>query len=150
MGRRLRSLGREPEKAVKRKRELDSEPQRPLRRTLRRAKTICSCSSPSPSSTFLNAHSTLSWFEKDLWTEIAKFLDGRSLVMLAATSQWFHRVIMEDSIWKYVCLRDLQVAATCHSSFKWIDLYASAFGMDQTLSVYLLLVSSDGTEIKLV
>lgn len=70
-----------------------------------------------------------------MWTEIAKFLDGRSLVMLAATSHWFHRVIMEDSIWKYVCLRDLQVPATCHVSFKWIDLYASAFGMDQSLCI---------------
>lgn len=59
--------------------------------------------------------------------------------MLAATSRWFHRVIMEDSIWKYVCLRDLQVPAPCHMSFKWIDLYASAFGKDHS-SLYRVFV----------
>ncbi|KAH7519485.1 probable F-box protein At3g61730 [Ziziphus jujuba] len=110
----------------KRKRNLSSEPQRPqTRRRLRRTKTICSCNSPS--STFLNAHSNFFWYEIDVWTEITKFLDGRSLVMLAATSRWFHGLIMEESIWKYVCLRDLQVPAPRSVAFNWINLYASAF-----------------------
>jgi hypothetical protein len=69
-------------------------------------------------------------YEEDVWTEIAKFLDGRSLVMLALTNRWFLRLIMEDSIWKFVCLRDLQVLAPEHVAFKWINLYTSAFGKD--------------------
>ncbi|CAK7348720.1 unnamed protein product [Dovyalis caffra] len=64
-------------------------------------------------------------YEVDLWTEIAKFLDGKSLVKLAATCQWFHKVIMHDSVWKFVCLRDLQVPAPCQVAFKWIKLYGS-------------------------
>ncbi|KAL5572101.1 hypothetical protein UlMin_021698 [Ulmus minor] len=124
MVRRLRSDATESEKMAKRKRSVAIEPQT-LRRSMRRAKSICSCSSPT--STFLNAHSTFSWYEKDLWTEIAKYLDGRSLVMLAVTNRWFYRLIMENSIWKYVCLRDLQVPAPCHVAFNWIKLYASAF-----------------------
>ncbi|XP_062088931.1 probable F-box protein At3g61730 [Humulus lupulus] len=128
MGRRSRSetqATEQEENFPKGKRRVDTEHQR-MRRPMRRAKTICSCSSPS-SSTFLNAHSTFSWFEKDLWTEVAKCLDGRSLVMLAATSRWFNRALMEDCIWKYVCMRDLQVPAPCQVSFKWVDLYAAAF-----------------------
>lgn len=66
-------------------------------------------------------------YEEDLWTEIAKFLDGRSLVMLASTSKWFHRIIMEDIIWKHACLRDLQVPDPGKVAFKWINLYAAAF-----------------------
>ncbi|KAK6918221.1 hypothetical protein RJ641_016643, partial [Dillenia turbinata] len=66
-------------------------------------------------------------YEEDIWTEIAKYLDGISLVMLATTSKWFHRVIMDECVWKYACLRDLQVPAPRHISFKWIKLYASAF-----------------------
>ena len=69
-------------------------------------------------------------YEEDVWSEIAKFLDGRSLMKLAVTSKWFQRVIMDDSIWKFVCLRDLQLpAAPQHADFKWFDLYTSAFGM---------------------
>ncbi|KAB1219623.1 Histone-lysine N-methyltransferase ATX4 [Morella rubra] len=66
-------------------------------------------------------------YEEDVWTEIAKFLEGRSLVMLALTNKWFYRLIMDDSIWKFVCLRDLQVPTPEHVAFKWINLYASAF-----------------------
>ncbi|GMN42922.1 hypothetical protein TIFTF001_012127 [Ficus carica] len=113
------------EQMAKRKRNLAPQPPQRTRRPMRRSKTICSCSSPA--SAFLTAHSTFCWYEKDLWTEIAKFLDARSLVMLAATSHWFHRLIMEDSIWKHVCVRDLQVPAPCDVNSKWIDLYASAF-----------------------
>lgn len=68
----------------------------------------------------------------DIWTEIAKYLDGKSLVMLAATSKWFYGVIMEESVWKFACLRDLQVPDCSRTMFKWIDLYASAFGKHRT------------------
>ncbi|KAK9279714.1 hypothetical protein L1049_013396 [Liquidambar formosana] len=47
--------------------------------------------------------------------------------MLATTSRWFHRIIMEESVWKFACLRDLQVPDPRHVAFKWIKLYASAF-----------------------
>ncbi|KAG6575300.1 putative F-box protein, partial [Cucurbita argyrosperma subsp. sororia] len=109
------------------------EPEGMVKRMRRDIKPIHSCSSPR--STFLTAHSSASssasssacWYDADVWTEVAKFLDGRSLMMLAATSRWFYRLVMEDSIWKYVCLRDLQVPAPQHTAFKWIKLYVSAF-----------------------
>lgn len=73
-------------------------------------------------------------FEEDIWTEIAKFLDGKSLVMLAATSRWFQRVIMEDGIWRFVCLRDLQVPPPERVAFRWCKLYTSAFGKTSPFS----------------
>ncbi|KAL0379397.1 UNVERIFIED_CONTAM: putative F-box protein [Sesamum angustifolium] len=77
---------------------------------LRKARSMCCC--VSPRSSYLTPHSIFSWYEEDVWTEIAKFLDGRSLVMLAMTCKWFNRIMMEDSVWKYACLRDLQVPDT--------------------------------------
>ncbi|WJX92503.1 hypothetical protein P8452_74135 [Trifolium repens] len=97
----------------------------PPAKRIRRTKTICCCSSPRPP--FLPAHSTFSWFDEDIWTEIAKFLDGKSLIMLAATNRWFRRAIMDDAIWKFVCLRDLQVPSPPPVAFKWSKLYTSAF-----------------------
>ncbi|KAK1275172.1 putative F-box protein [Acorus gramineus] len=46
---------------------------------------------------------------------------------LAMANRWFHRLIMEGSIWKYACLRDLHVPSPCHVSFSWFKLYVSAF-----------------------
>ncbi|XP_057496649.1 probable F-box protein At3g61730 [Actinidia eriantha] len=66
-------------------------------------------------------------YDKDMWTEIAKYLDGNSLVMLAATCRWFCQVMMEECIWKFACLRDLQVPDPQVVTFKWIKIYASAF-----------------------
>ncbi|KAM7508573.1 hypothetical protein LguiA_019026 [Lonicera macranthoides] len=97
---------------------------------LRRDKTISCCVSPRFS--FLTPHSIFSWYEEDLWTEIAKYLDGKSLVMLAATSKWFHQIIMEESIWKFACLRDLQVPDPQHMDFKWRKLYNTAFDGSHT------------------
>ncbi|KAG8485138.1 hypothetical protein CXB51_021603 [Gossypium anomalum] len=91
-----------------------------MRKRLKRTKGICSCSSPR----CIN-HSTFNWYEQDLWTYIARFLDGRSLVMLGATNKWFNSVIMQDCIWKFTCLRDLQVPDPCHVAFSWSKLYAS-------------------------
>ncbi|KAL2511286.1 putative F-box protein [Abeliophyllum distichum] len=91
----------------------------------RRTKKICCCVSPRFS--FLAPHSIFSWYEDDVWTEIAKFLDGISLVMLATTCKWFYRIMMEDSVWKYACLRDLQVPDPGKVAFKWNKLYATAF-----------------------
>ncbi|KVH89023.1 hypothetical protein Ccrd_008989 [Cynara cardunculus var. scolymus] len=92
---------------------------------LRGAKSICCCASPRFTSSSL---SSFSWHEEDVWTEIAKYLDGKSLVMLASTSKWFLHVVMDESIWKFACLRDLQVPDCSETSFKWAKLYASAFG----------------------
>ncbi|KAG5566000.1 hypothetical protein RHGRI_001807 [Rhododendron griersonianum] len=66
-------------------------------------------------------------YEDDLWTEIAKYLDGKSLVKLASTCRWFNQVMMEECIWKFACLRDLQVPYPQVVASKWIHLYASAF-----------------------
>ncbi|KAG0498137.1 hypothetical protein HPP92_002828 [Vanilla planifolia] len=56
------------------------------------------------------------WYEKDLWTEVAKYLDGRDMVGLAVSCKWFYRLIMEDSIWKHAFLRDLQVPSPSQMS----------------------------------
>ncbi|CAK9165780.1 unnamed protein product [Ilex paraguariensis] len=57
--------------------------------------------------------------------------------MLAATCQWFHRLIMEESIWKFACLRDLQVPHPGNVGFKWFKLYATAFGTSLQMEVTL-------------
>ncbi|XP_023637996.1 probable F-box protein At3g61730 [Capsella rubella] len=71
--------------------------------------------------------SRFSWFEQDIWTYITRFLDGKSLVMLGATNKWFNKIVMEDTVWRFVCLRDLQVPETFPVSSSWIKIYASAF-----------------------
>ncbi|KAL6311530.1 hypothetical protein AAG906_005192 [Vitis piasezkii] len=77
---------------------------------MRREKSICCCNSPLAG---------FSWYEEDIWTEIAKHLDGKSLVMLGTTNKWFHCLIMEDSTWKFACLRDLQLPEPQHTFLNW-------------------------------
>ncbi|KAG2288113.1 hypothetical protein Bca52824_047717 [Brassica carinata] len=48
-------------------------------------------------------------YEQDAWTHVSRFLDGKSLVMLGATSKWFNKIVVEDAIWRFACLRDLRV-----------------------------------------
>ncbi|KAA3471480.1 putative F-box protein isoform X2 [Gossypium australe] len=107
-----------------------------MRKRLKRTKGICSCSSPlinCKNFTILNclkliiSHSYIypKRYEQDLWTYIARFLDGRSLVMLGTTNKWFNSVIMQNCIWKFTCLRDLQVPDPGHVAFSWSKLYAS-------------------------
>ncbi|WCJ22410.1 hypothetical protein M5689_004503 [Euphorbia peplus] len=91
---------------------------------LKRERSICSCKSPRRN-TRSTTRPSFTWFEEDLWTEIAKYLDGKSLVKLASTCRWFHGVVMHDSIWRYACLRDLQVPDPGPTTFKWSKLYAS-------------------------
>ncbi|KAK9094123.1 hypothetical protein Scep_025592 [Stephania cephalantha] len=98
-----------------------------VEKRLKRASSIWSCNS-SPRSTSLAQHCDFSWYEADIWTEIAKYLDGKCLVMLGSTNRWFHRLIMEEeNIWKFACLRDMEVPEPPPISFKWSKLYASAF-----------------------
>ncbi|KAI9182605.1 hypothetical protein LWI28_027150 [Acer negundo] len=54
-------------------------------------------------------------------------MDGKSLVMLALTNKWFLSVIMHDSVWKFACMRDLQVPDPGSVAFKWFKIYAYAF-----------------------
>ncbi|MCL7047208.1 hypothetical protein MKW94_006735 [Papaver nudicaule] len=85
-----------------------------------------SCTSPPQP----NRRPDFIWFEEDIWTEIAKYLDGKSVVMLGSSCRWFRRSILEqDSVWKFACLRDLQIPRFRQQqlSFKWSQLYASAF-----------------------
>ncbi|KAK9743160.1 hypothetical protein RND81_03G220900 [Saponaria officinalis] len=90
----------------------------------KRLKRICSCFSP-PYSSF--SRSPFSFYEDDVWIEIAKYIDGKSLVKLASTCKWFHKVVTEECIWKFACLRDLGMPDPGTVSFKWRKLYASAF-----------------------
>ncbi|MCL7051960.1 hypothetical protein MKW94_007602 [Papaver nudicaule] len=97
------------------------------RKRLRSYKSFRSCTSPQ--SSLLNRRPDFNWFEEDIWTEIAKHLDGKCIVMLGSSCRWFRRLILEeDSVWRYACLRDLQVPPFRQQvSFKWIKLYVSAF-----------------------
>ncbi|KAK8615019.1 hypothetical protein V6N13_068805 [Hibiscus sabdariffa] len=45
--------------------------------------------------------------------------------MLAASNKWFNNVIMQECIWKFTCLRDLQVHDPGQVSFSWSKLYGS-------------------------
>ncbi|XP_076897173.1 putative F-box protein At3g61730 [Bidens hawaiensis] len=99
---------------------------------LRVSKSICSCASPRYSSSSVPPFSR---HDIDVWTEIAKRLDGKSLVMLAATNKWFLSNIMEDFIWKFVCLRDLQIPDCDEVKFKWIKIYGSAFDGSHSYSL---------------
>ncbi|KAH0874295.1 hypothetical protein HID58_071657 [Brassica napus] len=86
---------------------------------------IRSCVSPRCSAS--THRPSFFWFEQDAWTYISRFLDGKSLVMLGATSKWFHKTVMEESIWRFACLRDLQVPRPFPVSSSWNKIYASAF-----------------------
>lgn len=77
-------------------------------------------------------------YERDIWTEIAKFLDGKCLVKLGLVNRWFHRLVMEESVWKFACLRDLHVPPPAQVAFNWIQLYASAFGISRSFSHHTL------------
>ncbi|VFQ75614.1 unnamed protein product [Cuscuta campestris] len=93
---------------------------------IRKMRPLCCCVSPRFKPLF--PHPIFSRYEEDTWTEVAKYLDGKSLIMLAATCKWFHHVIMVESVWKYACLRDLDVPDPGKVGCKWIQLYATAFG----------------------
>lgn len=64
----------------------------------------------------------------DLWTEIAKYLDGSDLMRLSLANRWFNHLIAEESVWMHACLRDLHVPPSGEVSFPWKDIYGSAFG----------------------
>ncbi|CAN6444674.1 unnamed protein product [Victoria cruziana] len=94
-----------------------------------RAKTI-SCCRFSPQSTALSfplSRSQFRWYEEDIWTEIAKHLDGKSLLRLGMVDRWFHKFMSDEGVWKCACLRDLNVSPPKEVSFKWRDLYAASF-----------------------
>ncbi|KAJ4752407.1 hypothetical protein LUZ62_086812 [Rhynchospora pubera] len=94
-------------------------------RVVKKERTIAPCSSPRAS--FLSPHSTSNCYDMDLWTEVAKHMDGRELLMLSFTNRWFNHFISEDYIWKYACLRDMGIPAPCPVSFPWKEIYASSF-----------------------
>ncbi|CAH8368446.1 unnamed protein product [Eruca vesicaria subsp. sativa] len=108
-------------------------------------KGIHGCVSPH------TCRSSFSWFEQDIWTYIARFLDGKSLVMLGPTSKWFNTTVMDDSIWRFAYLRDLQVPKPCLVSSSWNKIYASAFVMliqyVSSFSDHKLILSGSDTEI---
>nr|VDD09200.1 unnamed protein product [Brassica oleracea] len=84
--------------------------------------------SVSPQCSASTYRSSFSWYEQDAWTYVSRFLNGKSLVMLGTTSKWFNKIVMEDAIWRFACLRDLRVPKPYPSSSSWIKIYASAFG----------------------
>ncbi|XP_010915649.2 probable F-box protein At3g61730 [Elaeis guineensis] len=126
LGKRERQVGEEEggeEMHPSRKREKGGDGA--IRRSKKRERMISSCTSPHPN--FLARHSSFNWYEVDIWTEVAKYLEGKDLVRLGMANRWFHHLTMEDSIWKYAFLRDLQVPPPRHVSFTWKQLYSAAF-----------------------
>ncbi|XP_068664541.1 probable F-box protein At3g61730 [Aristolochia californica] len=93
-------------------------------KVMRRETSISSCTSPLA---VLSSHSSFCWYDEDVWTEIAKFLDGKCLVKLGMANRWFRRLIQDESVWKFAYLRDLQVSEPQNVAFKWSQLYASTF-----------------------
>ncbi|KAI3929326.1 hypothetical protein MKX01_006562 [Papaver californicum] len=63
---------------------------------LRSYKLILSCTSPQ--SSLLNRLPDFNWFEEDIWTEIAKYLDGKCMVMFGSSCRWFRRLILEEDV----------------------------------------------------
>ncbi|XP_074321542.1 putative F-box protein At3g61730 [Silene latifolia] len=95
-----------------------------MAKRLKRITAICSCFS-SPFSSFYRP--PFSFYEDDVWIEISKHLDAKSLMNLASTCKWFYKVVTEDCVWKYAFLRDLGMPDPGKVSFKWKNIYASAF-----------------------
>ncbi|KAJ1281983.1 hypothetical protein BS78_03G015000 [Paspalum vaginatum] len=73
-----------------------------------------------------------SWYEPDMWTEVAKHLCGFDLLRLSFTCHWFHRLLADDSIWRYAVFRDLNLSDAnprIHRPLyrSWRYLYFAAF-----------------------
>ncbi|XP_074270521.1 putative F-box protein At3g61730 [Silene latifolia] len=96
-----------------------------MAKRLRRPRTICSCCLSPPTS--YSSRAPFSFYEDDVWIEISKYLGGKSLVKLGSTCKWFYKLMSEDCIWKYACLRDLGMPNPGNVSFRWQKIYASAF-----------------------
>ncbi|RLM93634.1 putative F-box protein [Panicum miliaceum] len=72
------------------------------------------------------------WYEPDLWTEVAKHLCGFDLLRLSFSCRWFHRLLADDSIWRYAFFRDLDLSDAnprVHRPLyrSWRHLYFAAF-----------------------
>jgi hypothetical protein len=68
---------------------------------------------------------------------VAKHLCGFDLLRLSLTCRWFHRLLADDSIWRYAFFRDLNLTdANPHVhrplSRSWRYLYFAAFGKQST------------------
>lgn len=73
------------------------------------------------------------WTNKDMWRVVASKLDGFDILKLSATSQWFWKTLMEQSVRKQAVLHKLQLVdapATIDGvAFPWYMLYARNFGI---------------------
>eukprot|EP00253_Pinus_taeda_P009897 PITA_09897 len=83
--------------------------------------------------------SQFAWYNDDIWTAIAQFLDAKSIVRLALVNHHFYNMVMDDSIWKFICLRDLEVPPPRKPvQFSWKDIYTSAFDGSHSYSIRLV------------
>jgi hypothetical protein len=59
------------------------------------------------------------------------FLDGKSLMRLALANHQFHAMVMEERLWKALCVRELglPLGVKWQSEFSWRNLYGAATGM---------------------
>ncbi|KAL6850277.1 hypothetical protein ACP4OV_020904 [Aristida adscensionis] len=97
--------------------------------------TCCRQASPLPpraSRRIRRPRHPFSWYEPDMWTEVAKHLHGYDLVCLSLTCRWFRRLVADDSIWRYAFLRDLHLLTVYQCPPRpprcsWRLLYAAAF-----------------------
>lgn len=72
---------------------------------------------------------------EDMWLLVMKFLGPGALMRLALVNRSFHRLVMEKSVWKTACHRDLNVPYDTTPQFAWRHLYAAAVGNYQKYCV---------------
>ncbi|OEL16032.1 putative F-box protein [Dichanthelium oligosanthes] len=75
-----------------------------------------------------------------MWTEVAKHLCGFDLLRLSSTCRWFHRLLADDTIWRYAFFRDLDLSDAnprIHRPLyrSWQHLYFAAFNGSHAYSL---------------
>ncbi|KAL6577836.1 hypothetical protein OROMI_010164 [Orobanche minor] len=68
------------------------------------------------------------WEYAELWEEVSKWLNAKTILRIALANHWFKKVLTDDIIWKQTLLRDLKVEdgndLELPEKFdSWLDLY---------------------------
>ncbi|TVU44844.1 hypothetical protein EJB05_04305 [Eragrostis curvula] len=80
-------------------------------------------------------------YQADIWSVIAKYLNGFDLLMLSFTCSWFREFLSEDSIWRDAFLRHVHLPGNStqpprrlHGS--WRNLYFANIGLHEPYHAY--------------
>ncbi|KAJ4752399.1 hypothetical protein LUZ62_086804 [Rhynchospora pubera] len=85
---------------------------------------------------YVRGQSTVEWsyLTFDMWTEVAKHMGGKELIVFSLVSHWFKDLVAQDDLWKQAFLRDMQITVDCHVNASWREIYASAFNGSHSFS----------------